>query len=183
MDVNGSKLVVGCSNRFVVVYDLRKLDRPEQMRESSLKFQTRCIKLMPDNSGYVLSSVEGRVAVEYLDPSPEVQSKKYAFKCHRQGDTIFPVNAMAFHPVFGTFATGGCDGTVNVWDGTNKKRLINYTGYPTSISSVAFNRDGMLLAIASSYTFEQGEKDHQPDAIYVREVNPHDVKPKPRKSA
>jgi cell cycle arrest protein BUB3 len=54
----------------------------------------------------VLSSVEGRVAVEYLDPSPEQQAKKYAFKCHRQGDLIYPVNTMAFHPVFGTFATG-----------------------------------------------------------------------------
>ena len=24
---------------------------------------------------------------------------------------------------YGSFATGGCDGFVNVWDGTNKKRL------------------------------------------------------------
>jgi hypothetical protein len=54
----------------------------------------------------VLSSVEGRVAVEYFDPSPEAQSKKYAFKCHRQGDLVYPVNAMSFHPVYGTFATG-----------------------------------------------------------------------------
>ena len=57
-------------------------------------------------SGYVLSSVEGRVAVEYFDPSPEAQSKKYAFKCHRTNDAVYPVNAMAFHPTFGTFATG-----------------------------------------------------------------------------
>jgi hypothetical protein len=57
-------------------------------------------------AGYVLSSVEGRVAVEYFDPSPEAQSKKYAFKCHRQGDLVYPVNAMSFHPVYGTFATG-----------------------------------------------------------------------------
>lgn len=34
-------------------------------------------------TGYTLSSIEGRVAVEYLDPSPEAQKKKYAFKCHR----------------------------------------------------------------------------------------------------
>jgi hypothetical protein len=59
-------------------------------------------------AGYVLSSVEGRVAVEYFDPSPEAQSKKYAFKCHRQGDLVYPVNAMSFHPVYGTFATGMC---------------------------------------------------------------------------
>jgi cell cycle arrest protein BUB3 len=28
---------------------------------------------------------------------------------------------------YGTFATGGCDGFVNVWDGTNKKRLYQVT--------------------------------------------------------
>ena len=48
--------------------------------------------------GYVVSSIEGRVAVEYLDPNPEVQKKKYAFKCHRLKEDgiekIFPVNAI-----------------------------------------------------------------------------------------
>ena len=40
----------------------------------------------------------GRVAVEYFDPSPEVQKKKYAFKCHRikenSVEMIYPVNAI-----------------------------------------------------------------------------------------
>ena len=27
-----------------------------------------------------------------------------------QVDTVYPVNALAFHPKWGTFATGGCDG-------------------------------------------------------------------------
>lgn len=36
--------------------------------------------LFPCRPGYVLTSVEGRVAVEYFDNSPEVQSKRYAFK-------------------------------------------------------------------------------------------------------
>lgn len=60
--------------------------------------------------GYVLSSIEGRVAVEYLDPSQEVQKKKYAFKCHRlkeEGiEQVYPVNAISFHSVHNTFATG-----------------------------------------------------------------------------
>jgi WD40 repeat protein len=38
----------------------------------------------------------------------------------------------------GTFATGGGDGTVSVWDGVNKKRLVQYPQYPTSIASLAF---------------------------------------------
>lgn len=55
----------------------------QQKRESNLKYQTRFIECFPDKQGYAQSSIEGRVAVEYLDTNPEVQKKKYAFKCHR----------------------------------------------------------------------------------------------------
>ncbi|CAB4484015.1 mitotic checkpoint protein BUB3-like [Rhizophagus irregularis DAOM 181602=DAOM 197198] len=123
---------------------------------------------MPNRQGYASSSIEGRVAVEFFDPSPEAQARKYAFKCHRKVidgvDTVYPVNALAFHPTHGTFASGGADGMVNIWDGFNKKRLRQYPQYPTSIASLDFSRDGQYLAIASSYTFEEGEKDHPPDS-------------------
>lgn len=74
-----------------------------------------CLTVRPDVvvclKGYVLSSIEGRVAVEYLDPSQEVQKKKYAFKCHRLKENgieqVYPVNAISFHSVHNTFATGG----------------------------------------------------------------------------
>ena len=46
---------------------------PAQRRESSLRYQTRCVAVTPDGSGYALGSVEGRVAVEVVDPSPEAQ--------------------------------------------------------------------------------------------------------------
>lgn len=36
-------------------------------RESSLKYQTRCIKFFPDTTGVAVGSIEGRVAIEYLD--------------------------------------------------------------------------------------------------------------------
>ncbi|KAH7980124.1 hypothetical protein HPB49_013202 [Dermacentor silvarum] len=126
----------------------------------------------------------GRVAVEYLDPSPEVQKKKYAFKCHRTKDNngielIYPVNAIAFHNLFNTFATGGSDGHVNIWDGFNKKRLCQFHKYPSSIAALAFSHDGSLLAIGSSYLYEQGFLDNTPpDAIFVRRVTDQETKPK-----
>eukprot|EP00898_Chlorokybus_atmophyticus_P000287 jgi/Chlat1/1259/Chrsp115S00762 len=180
---SAERLVVGTAGRHVLIYDLRNMSVPEQQRESSLKYQTRSIRCYPDNTGYALASVEGRVAMEYFDLGEAVQAKKYAFKCHRQTkagrDTVFPVNAIAFHPC-GTFATGGCDGFINVWDGANKKRLYQYSRYPTSIAALAFNSNGTLLAVASSYTYEQGERDHPLDAIFVRNVSPVEVTPKPR---
>lgn len=127
MDILDDKLVVAMGNRHIYIYDVRNMSETLQKRESSLKYMTRAIACLPskdgestitpshDNeffvtalltissSGYASSSTEGRVAVEYFDPSPEVQSKKYAFKCHRQvhGDTevVYPVNGLAFNPV------------------------------------------------------------------------------------
>jgi len=182
LSIANEKLVVGTAGRHVHIYDLRNMSEPQQRRESSLKYQTRCLRCFPDGTGYALSSIEGRVAMEYFDPSPDVQSRKYAFKCHRTNqngvDTIYPVNTMAFHQRFGTFATGGADGIVNVWDGQNKKRLFQYRKYPTSISALAFSQDGTTLAIASSYTFEEGERDHPEDQIFIRSVNEMEVMPK-----
>ena len=149
-------------------------------RESSLKYQIRVVKFFHDGTGMALGSIEGRVAIEYLD---ELQldsggKKKYAFKCHRVGDMVYPVNSIAFHPVLGTFATGGCDGTVVMWDGRNKKKLTTLPKFPTSVAAMAFNAHGTELAIASSYTFEEGEREHPRDEIYVREMLDYEVKPK-----
>ncbi len=107
--------------------------------------------------------------------------KKYAFKCHRVNDTVYPVNAIAFHPTHGTFATGGADGTVVTWDANNKKKLCSIAKCPTSIACLAFNHDGTQIAIASSYTFEEGERDHPREEIYVRDVLESEVRPKAKK--
>lgn len=88
------------------------------------------------------------------------------------------MNALAFHPVHGTFASGGCDGTVNAWDGAHKKRLCQWSGYPAAIASLGFSPDGRRLAVASSYTFEEGNRPHAQDAIFVRELLADEFAPK-----
>jgi cell cycle arrest protein BUB3 len=185
MAVCGDKLVVGTAGRRVLVWDLRNMAYVQQRRESSLKYQTRCIRCFPNRQGYVLSSIEGRVAVEYLDPNPEIQKRKYAFKCHRNKEStsgievIYPVNAISFHNGYNTFATGGSDGYVNIWDGFNKKRLCQFHKYPSSISSLSFSPDGTYLAIASSFLYETEEtRDIPPDAIFIRRVTDQETKPK-----
>eukprot|EP00271_Cylindrocystis_brebissonii_P002592 TRINITY_DN13345_c0_g1_i1.p1 TRINITY_DN13345_c0_g1~~TRINITY_DN13345_c0_g1_i1.p1 ORF type:complete len:344 (+),score=57.59 TRINITY_DN13345_c0_g1_i1:361-1392(+) len=184
MSLSSQRLVVATAGRHVWVFDLRKMSQPEQRRESSLKYQTRCVRCYPNGTGYALSSVEGRVAMEFFDLSEAGQAKKYAFKCHRKvesgRDTVYPVNTVAFHPIYGTFATGGCDSYVNMWDGNNKKRLYQYSKYPTSIAALSFSRDGRLLAVASSYTYEMGEIPHERDTVFIRNVNDVEVKPKPK---
>jgi len=178
------RLVCGIAGRQVYIYDVRNMKEALQKRESSLKHQTRNIQSHPNGEQYVVSSIEGRVAVEYFNPSQEIQNKKYAFKCHRVTDkttgmqTIYPVNSITFHPIWKTFASGGGDGVVNIWDGTNKKRICQFPPYNTSIASLDFNNNGSLIAIASSYTWEHGDKPRPKDAIWIRKIKESESKPK-----
>lgn len=183
MDISSQRLVVGTSANQVLVYDMRNLMAPEQTRQSPLDHQIRAIRCFPNNEGFALSSVEGKVAIEYFDLSAKTQKRKYAFKCHRkvlpdQTQMLYPVNAIAYHPTFGTFATGGCDNVVNMWDGENKKRICQYPAYPSSVAALDFNHDGSLLAVASSYTFESGDREHPPDQVFIRYVNENEVSPR-----
>lgn len=198
MDAAGDKLVVAMSERHISIYDHRNLSSavaklpspdagseastPFQTRENSLKFMTRCVRCMPSGLGYASSSIEGRVAVEYISMDAAAQKGHFAFKCHRSTvdgvDTVYPVNALAFHPTHGTFATGGGDAVVSIWDPQAKKRLRQLPKYPASISALAFNSDGSKLAIACAVVEEEqpipaGAK----NTLIVRTVG-DDCKPK-----
>ncbi|KAF7154971.1 hypothetical protein CNMCM5623_003229 [Aspergillus felis] len=200
MSLTATKLVVAMASRSLHIYDLKALAlltdqsdatppnkveiEPWQRRESSLKFMTRCVACMPDDAGYASSSIEGRVAVEWFDPSAESQARKYAFKCHRQTaddvDVVYPVNTLAFHPIHGTFASGGGDGVVALWDGIAKRRIRQYQKYPSSIAAVDFSGNGKYLAIAVSPGFEDGKDDVAEGTvrIYVRELGETEAKGK-----
>jgi cell cycle arrest protein BUB3 len=205
-DRTHNRIVVATAGRRICFLDIRNSNTAELVldRESSLKYQTRTVKFFPLGVGIALGSIEGRVAVEFLqdlgiksgtpydsftsiitllsvcvlNPLSLIDKSKYAFKCHRVGDIVFPVNCIDFHPKFGTFCTGGCDRTVVIWDGWNKKKLTTLPKFPTSIAALAFNEDGSQLAIASSYTFEEGEREHARDEIYVRQMLDSECQPK-----
>jgi len=154
LDLVENVLLVGTAGRRIVRYDTRNMDTPVEDRATALKFGTSSLASIPTGEGYATGSVEGRVSIEYFDKSPQVQKEKYAFKCHRQtipeGDLVFPINALAFHPKYGTLATGGSDGTVAVWDHRAKKRIKLYNRLPTAVSALAFSVDGTRLAIGVS---------------------------------
>lgn len=185
LDVGVDRLVVGGSDRHVHIYDLRSLGRPLERRESSLKHQLRSLQICMGQRGYVSSSVEGRVALEYFD-SQDNDQLRYAFKCHRTkgedgSERVHPVNSIAVHPVHGTFATGGSDGGVCVWDGAAKKRLWRLNPFDTSVSSLCFSSDGSMLAIGVSYTLDNGDLPSvPPPELAVRAITQAEVMPKVR---
>ncbi|SJX64313.1 related to mitotic checkpoint protein BUB3 [Sporisorium reilianum f. sp. reilianum] len=185
------RLVVAMAGRHVYVYDLLPLRsaieralaaqpvpardwQPDQRRESSLKFMARDLRCMAAGDGYAMSSIEGRIAVEFFDPSTRTQAMKYAFKCHRATvagdavddddemdrpyDVVFPVHAVAFHPRHGTFASLGGDAVVSVWDAAAKKRIRQYPKFDAPVTAGCFDAAGALLCLAT------GSDAVQPDA-------------------
>lgn len=202
MAASPSKVVVAMVARLVHIYDLPAVAalfassspdasalKPWQQRESSLKFLTRAVACMPNDAGYATSSIEGRVAVEWFEDSAESQARKYAFKCHRQtasdeeggGDIVYPVNGLAFHPRFGTFVSGGGDGTVALWDAEAKRRMKQYQKFPNSVMALAFSRDGKYLAIGTAPGFTTDMDDYNGEGrtqLFIRELGETEAKGK-----
>jgi mRNA export factor len=168
MDVKYPLMVVGTANRQVLVYNLTSPQQPYKTIDSPLKFQTRCVSCFPDKTGYLVGSIEGRVAVQHVDDANA--QKNFTFKCHRDGSDIYAVNSITFHP-YGTFVTAGSDGSYNFWDKDSKQRLKQMQrstyqgGVSAPIPCTAFSADGMVLAYALSYDWSRGYSQYNPSTM------------------
>lgn len=210
VSLTSDRLVVAMAERHVHVYELSALSdlvsqagsteamreplvvEPWQQRLSNLKYMTRDITCMPDGTGFSTGSIEGRVSVEFFDPTLEKEA--YAFKCHRvtfkdeQGADdvmIYPVNTIAYHPIHGTFATGGGDSVVALWDAKTKRRIRQYPKLDASIAALDFSKDGKSLAIGVSPGFEDGKEEDEFDPsqvkVFVRTLGENETKGKAAK--
>lgn len=157
------------SDRHVRVLDVRKTNEFVHDRiPPTLAYQLRGISALHDGSQYVVGGTDGRVAVDWLDNSGK---DAFSYKCHRVDNLAFPVNCVAHNKRYGSFATGGGDGHVAIWDGEARKRITQFGRFSTSIASIDFDSQSELMGIAVSYTFEEGEKDHPSDEIIIRSID------------
>jgi len=192
MDVKFPVCVIGTADNMITVYDLRNPAQPHMPpAKCQLTHQLRTLSVFPDQMGYAVGSVEGRVGITYFqDPS---SNKAFAFRCHReqvQGKStemnVFPVNSIAFHQQCKTFATAGADGCYNFWDKDSKQCLKKFAKFQNQqnlgITSGAFSPDGAIYAYSTSYDWLKGKDYYVPDAknqIWLHYVIEEDVKPRP----
>jgi len=161
MSVNYPLMVVGTADRQLQVFNLTSPQTVYKQLQSPLKYQTRCVTCFPDKNGYLVGSIEGRVAVQHVEDN--MSSKNFTFKCHRvDNHEIYPVNSVAFHPKYHTFVTAGGDGTFNFWDKDSKQRLKAMARCNNSIPACCFNNDGSLYAYAVSYDWSRGYSEYNP---------------------
>lgn len=156
LDTTSNYVTVGQESQQVGIFDIRKWDSACQTRRSGLKYQITSLRNLPSGEGYVLSSLDGRVSVEYYDELPEVQLLKFAFKCHRHKskltgtDLVYPVNLLRFHRQTNTLFTGGGDGHVCLWDWQRRKRTKQFAAVDSAVWHMDINHDGSMLVVATT---------------------------------
>merc|ERR1711879_4158 len=164
MDVAYPLAVVATAERHVLIYNLSNPAVEYKRIQSPLRYQSRSLACFPDKKGFALGSIEGRVAIHHVEDADS--SKNFAFKCHRDtardSNAIYAVNAISFHPGYGTFSTAGSDGTFHFWDKDSKQRLHRFQKMPQPISCTGFNFDGSIFAYACSYDWSRGTDNYNP---------------------
>ncbi|KAK9315387.1 WD40-repeat-containing domain protein [Lipomyces starkeyi] len=191
MDVQQKLLVVGTAERHICIFDLSNPGTIFKTIQSQLKMQTRVISCYPAGNGFAVGSIEGRCAIQYVEDR-EQQKLGFSFKCHRDNAppgpraeaNVYAVNAISFHPQYGTFSTAGADGSFHFWDKDSKHRLKGYSALGATIPSTAFNRNGTIFAYALSYDWSKGyqfNKADYPNVVKLHPTRDDEVKPRPLK--
>ncbi|KAL8286993.1 hypothetical protein RQP46_003999 [Phenoliferia psychrophenolica] len=151
MDVAYPLMVVGTAERHLQIFNLTQPTVPFKTLLSPLRWQTRVISCFPDATGYAVGTVEGRVAIQYVDEKA-ASTGNFTFKCHRKDtpgtktQAVYAVNAISFHP-YGTFSTAAFDDR----------------GGP--IASTSFNRSGTIFGYAVTQDWSSGHAGHTPGFV------------------
>ncbi|ORY47836.1 WD40 repeat-like protein [Rhizoclosmatium globosum] len=183
MDVQQPLMVVATAERHLMIYNLNAPSQVFKQLTSPLKWQTRVVACFPNATGFAIGSIEGRVGIKMAEDKDSALD--FSFKCHRDDkNNVHAVNAISFHPTYGTFSTAGGDGTFSFWDKDSKQRLKPFPAVGSSISATAFNRNGTIFAYAASYDWGKGHEHYAqgtPNKIFLHATKDEDVKPKPAK--
>ncbi|KAF9969467.1 hypothetical protein BGZ65_011911 [Modicella reniformis] len=181
-------LIAGTAERHVVVYNLNNPTTPFKSLTSPLKWQTRTISCFINGTGYAIGSIEGRVAMQYVEDKDSTQN--FSFKCHREGGqtprdqaTVYSVNSIQWHPIHGTFSTAGSDGSFAFWDKDSRQKLKAFPKVGSPISSSCFNHKGTIFAYAISYDWNKGHTgatSQTQNKIMLHAVEADEVKPRKR---
>ncbi|EJD48893.1 WD40 repeat-like protein [Auricularia subglabra TFB-10046 SS5] len=187
LDVQYPLMVVGTAERHIQIFNLTNPTTAFRTIQSPLKWQTRVVSCFPAANGFAVGSIEGRVAIQYVDDKDNTQN--FSFKCHRKDQSkdqtlVYAVNDISFHQGYGTFSTAGSDGTINFWDKDARSRIKPFDPAPGPIAATGFNRNGTIFAYAVSYDWSKGHSGMvagHPNKIMLHACKDEEVKRRPKK--
>ncbi|KAF9591504.1 hypothetical protein IFM89_004558 [Coptis chinensis] len=166
MSIHGVFVVVAIGTS-ISIYDLRNLKEPVHLKEPSMDYGIRSVCSFPNGKGHAVS----------LQP---MYFANCLFRCHPKPKDgkyhLVAVNDIVFHPsIHGAFVTGDEEGYAIMWAAQSKKRLYQFQRYGNSVASLSYNCEGELLAVASSYNYQEATESEQPPQVFIHRMNENDV--------
>ncbi len=196
-DVLDHHYIAATADKNVHIFDLNNPSAPVRtISTNPLKHMTRSVKIFHDRKIFAVSSIEGRCAIKTINAASdgEIDPLKnqpicFTFRGHRdeQAKLIHPINFIETHPspsYSAVFATGGGDGTVNLWNRQERAKLTVSFTKPLPAVDGRWNATGDLFLVANSYDWSKGQEFYNKDApntITVRHMTEADFRTPPPK--
>lgn len=167
----GIWVVAATASKKLHMYNLLAPAAPYRVMDNPLTHQTRCIKIFHDGRSFAIGTIEGRVAIRYIDAATDMAQEgpagrekpkySFSFRCHRHDSFIYPVNCIDTHPREGyhdVFATAGSDGCFVFWHKTKKLKFKEYETFKKmhTISAAGWNSTGDMYAYSFGYDWHRG---------------------------
>ncbi|KAL1551074.1 mitotic checkpoint protein BUB3.3 isoform X1 [Salvia divinorum] len=173
MSLSGLSLMIAHKSS-VHLYDLRYLDKSVEAKEYFMDIHIKCVRTNSELEGFIAGSIDGRVALKHVGQSKPDEG--YAFRCHPKDKSgkqhLVAVNDIAFNPsIRGVVVTGDNEGYATIWDVIKRRRLVEFPRVPNSVASLACNHGGQLLAIASSYTYQEANEREEHPQIFMHHLD------------
>jgi hypothetical protein len=118
----------------------------------------------------------GRTRQSVASERTRLQSRVSALIAYEYARTLIPNSS-------GTFASGGSDGIVSIWDYKLKKRLRQYAKFHAAVTSVSFSGTGSKMAVGVGYLHEDGHGEKgSKSSIIIKSIDDAKVYSGPTKS-
>jgi len=115
-----------------------------RLQKKVMELESKCKALSEENEMCATPKKRGGPGGANPDWLPR-EPARHVLARHRQ-----PVTAVVFHPVFSQCASAGEDATIAVWDYESGAYERALKGHTNVVQSLAFSRDGKLLASCSA---------------------------------
>lgn len=170
------------SDKNVTIWDMRVLQEGKMegitVSDTQFKYQMRSVAISHDAKSLALGLIDGRIFIKKITQRvlTHIESD-YSFKCHRDNNYSYGVNALCFNPLHATVLhSGGSDEAVTTWDMAARQKVKGYTDLGAPVTALDVSADSSTLAYAIGGDWHNGPE-ALPCGLVLRDISTECIRP------